>query len=156
MPAYEHFLQYIADTLVFPKEMPKNWALPILTTLITIYMCNWAFYHVVLQVIWSSENPPVILHYLILCMEVLYDPFGALSVMNNDSVALSLEPCSKCIDVFVTFTLWALPDSIVKVRPDPYNSDPFVVDDEDGIEDLFVVLHLVYCVFCVSSRLMTH
>ena len=94
-----------------------------------IYIVNWIFYAMIIEISWVTENPPEFLQILSVFLDIIYDPLPLHCREDEDpGVAFWLAPFSPWLSTMIVFMIWALPDTILKISPHAFHQD---VSEED-------------------------
>ena len=85
-----------------------------------IWVINWILYHIVLEFVWSSQNPPDFPDDLAWYIGFLYDPPSLLPGSGHCEWIWFL-PFSGWHRTVVTFTMFALPNGIAELAEDNFD-----------------------------------
>ena len=131
------------DISPYAAEEARSWPLTLFFALVTFYLCNWVLYQVMLKIWCLSDSIPICLEVLTYWLDDFFHP-------------CQLEPFSCWLNVVVIFLLWALPDSIIRVAPDLFDTDDSDDENVEEAEDLYVVLCLHYMCSLLFKILTIH
>ena len=108
-------LWYVTDIDVTGPNHVWNW-LSVLFAIVALYICNWVLYHILLEVLWSVQEPNPVLLSVAEWLDVFFDPLPARMKLESLPIFWP-RPFSKWLRIYVTFVIWALPDRNLKLSP---------------------------------------
>ena len=116
-----HFCPELAQTLF---DRVTKYAISFLLIVPAIYIINWVFYAIIIEISWVSEDPPEFLRILSVFLDIIYDPLPLHVREEQDPAgAFWLAPFSRWLTAVIAFMIWAVPVNILKVSPNAFHEE---------------------------------